>query len=174
MPRTLYAQHDRFALTRPFRIARGVKTAADVITVTVTDGAAVGLGEGVPYPAYGESIETSLAAIEEVRPLIEAGAAREALQLLLPPGAARNAIDCALWDLEARQSGRDVADLLGAPAPERLATALTIVIDAPEAMALAAGRLAVAPLLKVKVGRQRPRRPSPRCPGGGAKRSAHR
>ena len=151
MPRTLYAQHDRFALTRPFRIARGVKTAADVITVTVTDGAAVGLGEGVPYPRYGESIETSLAAIEEVRPLIEAGAAREALQLLLPPGAARNAIDCALWDLEARQSGRDVAGLLGAPAPERLATALTIVIDTPEAMAVAAGRLADAPLLKVKV-----------------------
>ena len=48
MPRTLHAQHDRFALSRPFRIARGVKTAADVITVTISEGEASGRGEGVP------------------------------------------------------------------------------------------------------------------------------
>lgn len=151
MPRTLDAQHDRFALTRPFRIARSVKRFADVITVRVTDGAAVGRGEGVPYSHYGESVEGSLAAIEKVRPEVEAGADRRALLTMLRPGAARNAIDCALWDLEARQSGRAVAALLGAPAPARIASALTIVIDTPEAMAQAAARLAKAPLLKIKV-----------------------
>lgn len=151
MSRTLYAQHDRFALARPFRIARGVKTVAEVITVTVRDGEAMGRGEGVPYARYGESIETSLAAIEEIRAVIEVGAGREALQSLLPAGAARNALDCALWDLEAQQTGMDVAAIIGSPPPERLASALTIVIDTPEAMALAAAAIADAPLLKIKV-----------------------
>ncbi len=156
MSRTLHAQHDRFALARPFRISRGVKTVAEVITVTVRDGEAVGRGEGVPYPRYGESIETSLAAIDEIRAVIEVGAGREALQSLLPAGAARNALDCALWDLEAQQTGTDVAAMIRAPAPERLASALTIVIDTPEAMALAAAAIADAPLLKIKVDAEDP------------------
>ena len=151
MSRTLQASHERFALTRPFRIARGVKTQADVITVTLREGEWAGRGEGVPYPRYGESIEGALAAIEGVRGEIEEGADRQALLSLLPPGAARNAVDCALWDLEAGRSGRDVATMIGAPAPARLASALTIVIDTPDAMARAASALAHASLLKVKV-----------------------
>ncbi len=156
MPRALRAQHDRFALIRPFRIARGVKSFADVITATVTDGEAVGRGEGVPYPRYGESVEGALAAIGKVRRAVEAGAGRQDLLSLLPPGAARNAIDCALWDLEARQGGQSAARILGAPAPGPLASALTIVIDTPERMARAAAAVADAPLLKVKVDAEAP------------------
>jgi L-alanine-DL-glutamate epimerase-like enolase superfamily enzyme len=151
MPRILRAQHDRFALIRPFRISRGVKTAADVITVTLSEGDAVGRGEGVPYPRYGESVESALGEIEQLRGAIEAGAGRDELLSLLSPGAARNAIDCALWDLEARISGQDVATMLSAPAPERLVSALTIGIDIPDSMAEAAAAVADAPLLKVKV-----------------------
>lgn len=151
MPRTLHATRDRFALTRPFRIARGTKTYADVITVTVRQGSTVGRGEGVPYPRYGESIEAALAAVEQARAEIEAGADVQALLSLLPPGAARNAIDCAMLDLEARLSGSDVATILGVPPHARLASALTIGIDTPEAMAHEARHLADAPLLKVKV-----------------------
>lgn len=151
MHRTLRAQHDRFALTHPFRISRGVKTQADVVTVTIADGDVVGQGEGVPYPRYDETIEKTLAEIESVRAAIEGGADRAALQALLRPGAARNAVDCALWDLEARRAGRSVAELIGAPEPQRLASALTVVIDTPQAMAVAAKAMASAPLLKVKV-----------------------
>jgi L-alanine-DL-glutamate epimerase-like enolase superfamily enzyme len=158
MPRTLHAQHDRFALSRPFRIARGVKTSADVVTVTLTEGEATGRGEGVPYPRYAESIESTLEAIDDVRSAIEAGEDRHALRFLLPPGAARNAVDCALWDLEARQSGRDVASMLGLAPSGPIASALTIVIDTPEAMAAAARRAAKAPLLKVKVDADDPAR----------------
>lgn len=156
MHRTLRAQHDRFLLNRPFRISRGVKTEADVITVTLGEGEHIGLGEGVPYPRYGESIESVLAQIEGVRGAIEAGADRQALLKLLEPGAARNAIDCAMWDLEARVSGQSVASLIGAPEPERLVSALTVVIDSPPAMALAAQRIAGAPLIKVKVDAELP------------------
>lgn len=151
MPRTLRAQHDRFALSRPFRISRGVKTQADVVTVTVAADGIVGRGEGVPYPRYGESVETALAAIEGIRGAIEAGAGRAELLALLPPGAARNAVDCALWDLESRATGRSVAAMIGAPEPERLASALTIGIDTPMMMGAAARSIADAPLIKIKV-----------------------
>lgn len=156
MPRTLHAQQDRFPLSRPFRIARGIKTDADVIIVTVTEDGVVGRGEGVPYPRYGESVETSLAAIEEARAEVEAGAGRKALQSLLPPGAARNAVDCALWDLEARRAGVDVASLAGLSAPGPLVSAITLGIDTPAAMAALASRHADAPLLKVKVDAEDP------------------
>ena len=125
----LQAQHDSFPLIRPFRIARGTKIVADVVTVTISDGDRVGRGEGVPYPRYGETIEGTIAAIEQVRSLIEQGAGRIDLLDALPAGAARNAVDCALWDLEARKAGRDLADMIGNPTPARLASALTIVID---------------------------------------------
>lgn len=150
MARILRAQHDRFPLSRPFRISRGVKTAADVVTVMLEEGGTVGRGEGVPYPRYGESIETTLAEIESVRGQIEAGVDRRLLQSLLGPGAARNALDCALWDLEARRTGRSVAEMIGAPAPQPLASALTLGIDTPEAMAEAARAVASA-LIKIKV-----------------------
>lgn len=151
MSRTVFARHDRFDLIKPFRISRGVKTQADVVTVTLTEGGLQGRGEGVPYPRYGESIDSALAAIEAVRPAIEQGAGREALLSLMPAGAARNAVDCALWDLESRLAGKSVAELLGVPEPQPLASALTIVIDSPIAMGVAARQVATAPLLKVKV-----------------------
>lgn len=148
MSRTLHATHDRFGLSRPFRISRGVKTAADVVTVTIRDGDAVGRGEGVPYPRYGESVEGSIAEVEAVRALIEGGASRADLATAMRAGAARNAVDCALWDLEARRSGEAV------PLPARLASAITIGIDTPEAMAAVAARHVEVPLLKVKVNRE--------------------
>ncbi|MBB5686825.1 N-acetyl-D-Glu racemase DgcA [Sphingobium boeckii] len=151
MPRTLDARHDRFALKSPFRIARGVKTEADVITVTITEDGAAGRGEGVPYSRYGESVASALAEIETIRSAIADGADRQTLLALLPPGAARNAVDCALWDLEAQRTGRSVADLLDAPQPLAIPTALTVVIDTPEAMARAAAAIAHVPLIKVKV-----------------------
>ncbi|WP_114952388.1 N-acetyl-D-Glu racemase DgcA [Sphingosinicella terrae] len=156
MPRILHAQHDRFPLIRPFRIARGTKTAADVVTVTIGEGDLVGRGEGVPYPRYGETIEGALAAIEEVRPLIESGAGRPALIEALPPGAARNALDCALWDLEARLDGCDVAWMTGGAPLRTLASAMTVVIDTPDAMARDAAALIGAPVLKIKVDAEDP------------------
>lgn len=149
--RHLQARHDRFALNAPFRIARGVKTEADVVTVSICADDTVGRGEGVPYARYGETVASTLAAIAGVRGAIEDGADRDALQSLLPAGAARNAIDCALWDLEARSGMRDVAALIGNPVPGPIVTAMTIGIDTPEAMARAAQAVANVPLLKVKV-----------------------
>lgn len=154
MRRTLDARHDGFPLHTPFRISRGVKTVADVVTVTVREGELVGRGEGVPYPHYGETVDGSLVAIAGMRALVEAGASREELAAAMPAGAARNAIDCALWDLEAKRAGTSVAALAGCRAPEALASAITIGIDTPEAMAAVAQRHTSVPLLKVKLNRE--------------------
>ncbi|WP_294238633.1 N-acetyl-D-Glu racemase DgcA [uncultured Sphingomonas sp.] len=154
MRRILAVRHDPFPLRTPFRIARGVKTTADVVTVTIREGDAQGWGEGVPYPRYGETIAAGIAAIEAVRDLIEGGATRADIARAMPAGAARNAVDCALWDLEARLAGTSVAALAGVPPVAALASAITIGIDTPQAMAEVARTVAQVPLLKIKVDRE--------------------
>ena len=61
MCRTVSAIGERFALDRPFRIARGVKTAIDVITVTITEAGITGRGEGVPLSARDRWIAAQVA-----------------------------------------------------------------------------------------------------------------
>ncbi|MEN2747971.1 N-acetyl-D-Glu racemase DgcA [Sphingomonas sp. T9W2] len=156
MLRHLDVAHDRFGLSTPFRISRGVKTAADVVTVTIAQGAVTGRGEAVPYGRYGETIEETIAAIRAIAPAIAAGLTRTELAGLLPAGAARNAVDCALWDLEARLAGTSVAALAGLPEPVALPSAITIGLDTLDAMARTAARHAQVPLLKVKVDRSDP------------------
>ncbi|WP_298396602.1 N-acetyl-D-Glu racemase DgcA [Sphingobium sp.] len=157
MPRTLTALGENFPLATPFRISRGVKTAADVVTVTIAEGDRIGRGECVPYPRYGESVDGSIAEIEAVRDAVEQGASRRDLLNLLPAGAARNAVDCALWDLELKLAGSNVATALGLKKPLRpIATAMTVGLDTPDAMGLAAAALADVPLIKVKVDRTDP------------------
>jgi len=154
--RRLDARHDCFALSRPFRISRGQKVAADVVTVTIAEGDAIGRGEGVPYARYGETIEGALAAIAGVGEAVAAGASRGELMRLLPAGAARNAVDAAMWDLEARVAGTSVAALAGLPPLGPVASAITIGIDALDAVSAEAAKHAGVPLLKLKVDRTDP------------------
>ena len=139
---------ERFRLAEVFTIARGSRTEAQVLTVEVARGGAVGRGECVPYARYGESLESVAAQIEGLAPGID----REALQAALPAGAARNAVDSALWDLEAKASGRRVWELAGLAAPGPMITAFTLSLDTPEKMCAAAAKNAHRPLLKIKLG----------------------
>jgi L-alanine-DL-glutamate epimerase-like enolase superfamily enzyme len=157
MPRTLTVFAETFPLHAPFRISRGVKTAAEVVTVTIGQDGMTGRGEGVPYPRYGESIASASAAIETMRGMIEQGLDRQQLLESMPASAARNAVDCALWDLELQLTGSDLATALGLERPlHPIVTAMTISLDTPDNMARAAAALADAPLLKVKVDRSDP------------------
>jgi L-alanine-DL-glutamate epimerase-like enolase superfamily enzyme len=142
---------EAFPIAGRFVISRGAKTEAKVVTATLHAGAATGRGECVPYARYGESVESVLAAIEGVRREIEAGADRAALQRLLPAGAARNAVDCAMWDLEAKASGRRAFRAAGFDRLVPLVTAYTLSVGTPEEMRAAALRSADRPLLKIKL-----------------------
>ncbi|MEM1398317.1 MAG: N-acetyl-D-Glu racemase DgcA [Pseudomonadota bacterium] len=135
-----------------FTISRGSKTTAETITVTLEAEGARGRGECVPYARYGESLDSVVAQIEAVRAAIEGGVDRAQLTGLLPSGAARNAVDCALWDLEAKQTGQPVHLLAGRAPPEPVLTAYTLSVATPEAMAEAARKAADRPLLKLKAG----------------------
>lgn len=152
MPLTLALAAERWPIAGAFAISRGAKTEAEVVVAELGDGKARGRGECVPYGRYGESVASVLAAIESLRPRLAAGLDRQALQGALPPGAARNALDCALWDLEAKRSGRPAHALAGLPEPRPCLTAFTISLAAPEVMAAAASGAADRPLLKVKLG----------------------
>lgn len=152
MLRTLNVRHCILPLRAPFRISRGVKHAADVVTVELDQAGCIGRGESVPYARYGESIASVVDEIESLRNDICAGMGRDELQARLAPGAARNALDSALWDLESRQSNVPVWTRLAQPSRSPLRTALTVVIDTPEAMGKAAARIADARLIKIKVG----------------------
>src|SRR6476659_8726810 len=81
-----------------FTISRGVKHEAIVVVATIEDGPDRGRGECVPYPRYGERVESVVGAIEALAPDIAGGLDRERLRDVLPSGAARNALDCTLWD----------------------------------------------------------------------------
>ncbi|MGR9246406.1 N-acetyl-D-Glu racemase DgcA [Rhizobium leguminosarum] len=152
MPRTLDIQMNSFPIAGTFTISRGAKTEAEVITCTLIEEGAHGLGECVPYRRYGETMQSVFAQIEAARPLIEAGISRRDLLSAMPPGAARNAVDCALWDLEAKRTGDSVAGRLGLADLKPLTTAYTISLGEPEVMAAQAREHAGRALLKVKVG----------------------
>jgi L-alanine-DL-glutamate epimerase-like enolase superfamily enzyme len=139
---------DVFRLAQVFTISRGSRTEARVLTVRVTRGGVTGWGECVPYARYGETPDSVTAQIESLPPDIT----RDALQGALPAGAARNAVDCALWDLEAKHSGRRVWQLAGLAAPGPEAVTYTLSLDRPENMRAAAARHAHRPLLKIKLG----------------------
>src|SRR5262249_37294176 len=96
--------------------------------------------------------EATLAAIRAMQDAVAQGLTRDALQALMPPGAARNALDCALVDLEAKCNAQRVWTLLGRVEPKACATAYTISLGSPEAMAAATACAAHRPLLKIKLG----------------------
>ena len=143
--------HVSSPLRAAFAISRGAKTSAETVRVRLSDGEHAGRGESVPYARYGETAESVIAAIESLRGRIEAGITLNELQSALPAGAARCAVDCALWDLEAKQAGQPVWQRAGLPAPRPLETAVTISLAAPAAMAEAA-KIAPGRLLKLKLG----------------------
>ncbi|MCG8420447.1 MAG: L-Ala-D/L-Glu epimerase [Proteobacteria bacterium] len=155
MNRALRVEVESWPLREVFTISRGSKTQARVVLVEITGAGVTGRGECVPYARYGESMASVVAQIEGLRADIEAGLGRVELQSALPAGAARNALDCALWDLEARHSGRRVWQLAAVSPPQSVTTAYTLSMSTADAMAAAARKHAHRPLLKLKLGGSR-------------------
>jgi L-alanine-DL-glutamate epimerase-like enolase superfamily enzyme len=148
---TLSVKIERWPIAGRFTISRGAKTEAAVVVATLSDGKFSGRGECVPYARYGESVKGVLATIASLTPRLKEGLTRGELQELLPPGAARNAVDCALWDLSCKRSGKRAWELADLEEPAPVVTAYTISLDTPDAMATAAAN-AKLPLLKLKLG----------------------
>src|SRR5919112_563662 len=119
MARSLSVSIDRFPIAGKFTISRGSRTEAVVVTATIREDGAVGRGECVPYPRYGETPDGVAAAIGALRPDVEAGLGRE------------------LWDLDAKRSGVRAHVTAGVDRWPPATTAYTISLDTVEAMAQA-------------------------------------
>jgi L-Ala-D/L-Glu epimerase len=143
------AKKEIFPLNHPFRISRGSRTEACVITVSVSGGQYTGRGEGVPIARYDQSADSVFAQIESIRIIDDFD--RDKLQQLLPAGAARNAVDCALWDLETKRSGKRAWELANIPISDQVETSFTISLDMPARMADAAAAAIDLPILKLKL-----------------------
>ncbi|GAB5520400.1 MAG: dipeptide epimerase [Rhodothermales bacterium] len=138
-------------LAEAFAISRDTRTVAKVVVAEVEADDVKGWGESVPYDRYGESLDGVVADIEALAGALANGMDRVALQQRMKAGAARNALDCALWDLECKQSGQRIAERAGLPPLEPVITAYTLGLDTPEKMAAKAKKYAHRKLLKCKL-----------------------
>lgn len=150
----LKVAREKWPIAGSFTIARGSKTEADVIVATLSRGEFKGQGESVPYARYNENVPDVIAAIEQATSYIETCKTRADLQNLDLPKSALNALDCALWDLEAKETGVPAWQLAGLALPQNVITAYTLSLGTAEAMADAARTASHRPLLKLKLGRE--------------------
>jgi L-alanine-DL-glutamate epimerase-like enolase superfamily enzyme len=147
---------DERHLKQPFRISGEVWYSTESVVVTLQDGNMLGRGEAQGVSYLGETVATMLDQIAAATKQVEGGISRIELLDVLPSGGARNAIDCALWDLEAKRSGKSIWELTEIQ-PEPVQTVFTIGLEStPEAMADKAKAASCYPVLKVKLDQNRP------------------
>ena len=127
----------------------------NTVWVTLERDGVVGRGEGTGSYYLGETQDTIVEAIESITPALQSGLTRQELQGLLPPGGARNAVDCALWDLECKETSQTIWERVGVVARE-LTTVATIGVGDARAMAEHATRWSSYPHLKIKLSAESP------------------
>ncbi len=148
---------ERWKLKVPFRITGREWTHASCVVVELKDGPHRGFGEAAGVSYLDETVDSMREQIVAIEHAVDEGLDREALAGLLPRGGARNAIDCALWDLECKKSGRSIWSLTGME-PQPVTTVFTIGLeDSPAEMAAKASAAHDCPVLKVKLNDDRPR-----------------
>ncbi|WP_376696781.1 N-acetyl-D-Glu racemase DgcA [Wenzhouxiangella sp. EGI_FJ10305] len=147
--RQITFRREDWKLRFPFTITDHVFTGVEALYVEIAEGGHTGRGEASGVYYLGENGESMLAQAEATRASIEAGVGRQELLSLLPAGGVRNAIDCALWDLEAKQAGKRVWELAGI-VPGEVISFGTVGIDTPDRMAAAARQIA-GERIKVKL-----------------------
>ncbi|MSO48533.1 MAG: dipeptide epimerase [Acidobacteria bacterium] len=143
---------ERWPLLEPFEIARETIRDLPLLHLTLTD--AEGRGgraeaAGVDYE--GETPEGMATTIRAIVPALREDLDGAALAALLPAGGARNAIDCALWDLRAKQTGVPAWKVAGLAPLRPLTTAFTLGLGAADNVRRRARAAKDMPLIKLKV-----------------------
>ncbi len=142
---------EEWELSRPFRISGAEWTTSAGIVVHLCEDGYCGRGEAQGVYYLEETSQSIFEQVHNVADTIKSGISRTELLHLLPAGGARNAIDCALWDLECKRSGKTIWELTGID-PRPVTTVFTIGLESsPEAMAIKAAEASDAPILKIKL-----------------------
>ncbi len=146
-------------LKRAFITSQDNLSEIDTVHACVELNGHVGRGEALGVDYHGETTTSMRSDLDSARALVEssdnAAELRTALLERLKPGGARNALDCALWDLQAKQSGKRVWQLLG-QSVQNLQSVITLNLDRPEAMAQQAIEAEGFKTLKLKVDANNP------------------
>lgn len=150
-PLALTVERQQLRLVEPFRISGCIFEDAEVVVARLSDGVHEGRGEGSGVYYLADDADNMIAEIETARSAIEQGITRNELREQMPPGGGRNAIDCALWELEARQAGKPAWQLAGIKRPQPLLTTMTIGADDPAIMARKACGYSSARAIKIKL-----------------------
>ena len=145
--RTVEFKTETWSFDAPLVITGYSMSDIKTLYVEIRDGDYCGRGEAAGVYYTGETADSLLAQAESIRAELENGAGRAELLELLPSGGARNGIDAALWDFEAKQSGKSIWELAGIE-PQETVTVATVGIDTPDRMAARAKEL---PSSKIKI-----------------------
>jgi L-alanine-DL-glutamate epimerase-like enolase superfamily enzyme len=147
---------ERWELIEPFATARDSVTHVPVLVVRLTGaGGHRGWAEAAGVDYDGETPDSMAAQVDAVRGALHDRVTGQELLKLLPAGGARNAIDCALWDLRAKETGRPAWQLAGLSEPRPVTTAFTIGLGDPPEVQRKAREARDYPLLKLKVDAER-------------------
>jgi len=143
-------------LREPFATARDCLTQLAVLLVELTgkDGAR-GRAEAAGVDYDGETPARMAAQLASIETRLHDGITGEDLLELLPAGGARNALDCALWDLRAKESGVPAASLAGVKVLHPVTTAFTIGLGSEADTRRRARAAAPYPILKLKLDAER-------------------
>jgi len=143
-------------LREPFATARDCITHLPVLLVEVTgrEGAR-GRAEAAGVDYDGETPASMAVQLANIQGHLHDAVTGEDLLELLPAGGARNALDCALWDLRAKEGGVPAAATAGLAPLRAVATALTIGLGSESATRLRARAAQSYPVLKLKLDAER-------------------
>ncbi|MEO0614008.1 MAG: dipeptide epimerase [Pseudomonadota bacterium] len=138
-------------MTSPFVISNYQWTEMSVVTVSLRRGSAIGRGEGAPLFYKNETALALADALRAQAPILERGFTHKDIEDLPVPSGARNALDCALWDLTAKENDVSAWRAAGLETLNALPALATITLDDPNAMAAQAKSFKDIPILKLKL-----------------------
>jgi len=150
----ILTQH-RWHMVAPFVTAGETVNYIDVLHVMLEHDGTVGRAETMGVDYFGETAESLHAELSALEPRALDALNRQTVQALLPPGGSRNGLDCALWDLQAKQATGGIAMLTGTSMLP-LDTLFTLSLDDPDAMARRASEVPDLKHLKLKLNAQAP------------------
>jgi L-alanine-DL-glutamate epimerase-like enolase superfamily enzyme len=149
---TCVTRVEAWEMREPFEIARGAITHQRVIHVQLCDAAGrIGVAEAAGVDYDGETPERLAEEVGAVAGRLHDDLTGEELLRLLPAGGARNALDCALWDLRAKQTGQRAWQAAGLTRLEPVLTVFTLGLGDRETTRRKARKARGYPLLKLKL-----------------------
>ena len=151
----LTVSSQRWDMVAPFVTAGETVNHIDVLCVVLEYEGFMGRAETMGVDYLGETVESLQAELSALDPVAIAQLDRETLQHLLPPGGSRNGLDCALWDLQAKQTAGGISALTGITLTP-LNTLFTLSLDDPDAMARRAHEVPELKQLKLKLNARAP------------------